>query len=145
MPSSLTPRRVSPLIGLGVSAIGDSWNAFAQNDKVLEHYEKKVNEGVLPIVRGHVLDGEDQVVRRHILNLMTRFETSWPSAAEHTVHLSSVPDRLKEMVGDGLVETTRTSVKITAAGRPFIRNVCMAFDARLIRKQPESQLFSQTV
>jgi hypothetical protein len=33
----------------------------------------------------------------------------------------------------------------TERGRAFIRNVCMAFDARLTRKAPETQLFSRTV
>ena len=31
------------------------------------------------------------------------------------------------------------------AGKPFVRNICMAFDLRLIRKAPETALFSMTV
>ena len=30
-------------------------------------------------------------------------------------------------------------------GRAYLRNICMAFDARLIRKAPATQLFSSTV
>jgi hypothetical protein len=36
-------------------------------------------------------------------------------------------------------------VLVTERGRACIRNVCMAFDARLARKAPETQLFSRTV
>ena len=39
-----TSRQVSPLIGLGVSAIGDSWTAFAQNEKLVETYQARVAE-----------------------------------------------------------------------------------------------------
>ncbi|HKG12780.1 MAG TPA: oxygen-independent coproporphyrinogen III oxidase, partial [Pyrinomonadaceae bacterium] len=85
-----TSRHVAPLFGLGVSSIGDSWTAFAQNEKVVEKYAERVRKGELPIFRGHVLDEEDLVLRRHILNLMTRFETDWSDAAERVPYLDTV-------------------------------------------------------
>jgi coproporphyrinogen III oxidase-like Fe-S oxidoreductase len=36
-------------------------------------------------------------------------------------------------------------IRVTEAGRPFIRNICMAFDARLWRSAPQSQLFSKAI
>ena len=52
-----TSRQVSPLIGLGVSAIGDSWNAFAQNEKLRRDLPgARGPKGELPIMRGHVLE-----------------------------------------------------------------------------------------
>ena len=36
-------------------------------------------------------------------------------------------------------------VKITEKGRVFTRNVAMAFDLRMMRKMPETRLFSMTV
>jgi oxygen-independent coproporphyrinogen-3 oxidase len=36
-------------------------------------------------------------------------------------------------------------VRVTEPGRPFVRNVCMAFDARLARQAPDKPLFSRTV
>ena len=137
-------RQVSPLIGLGVSAIGDSWNAFAQNEKQLETYAERVARGELPIHRGHVLDEEDRILRRHTLNLMTRMHTDWSDPALHTPHLDSVPARLTELVRDGLVEVDAQSCRLTERGRPFLRNVCMALDARLTRQAPTTQLFSST-
>ena len=65
------------MIGLGISAISDSWYAFAQNDKSMERYLQKVEQGILPVFRGHILNKEDLVIRRHILNLMCLLETSW--------------------------------------------------------------------
>lgn len=140
-----TSRQVSPLIGLGVSSISDSWDAFAQNEKLLETYQSRVEKGELPILRGHVLSDEDRIIRRHVLNLMTRFETSWNASAGFTSFLSDVSERLSELGRDGLVELSPDSCKVTEVGRPFLRNICMAFDARLQRQAPSTQLFSKTI
>ena len=73
-----------PLIGLGVSSIGDAGDAFAQNEKDLQRYQERVAAGELPIQRGHLLDAEDLVLRRHILRLMTRLETHWDQPPDYT-------------------------------------------------------------
>ncbi|MBC7693546.1 MAG: oxygen-independent coproporphyrinogen III oxidase [Methylotenera sp.] len=140
-----TSRYVAPLIGLGVSSIGDSWEIFTQNEKHLEAYVAKVEAGEIPFLRGHRLNSEDQVIRKHILNLMTRFSTSWESADLQTDSMKQVPEKLAELARDGLVKLSTQSCEITELGRPFIRNICMAFDARLARKAPTTQLFSRTI
>ena len=140
-----TSRSVSPIIALGVSAIGDAWTSFAQNEKLLENYVSLVNENKIPIVRGHLLNEEDLILRQHILNLMTKMKTDWSQPKDQTTVLEDVQNKLSEMQKDGLVKLTPTSCEVTENGRAFLRNVCMAFDARLIRKAPETKLFSQTV
>ena len=140
-----TPRFVAPLIGLGVSAISDSWRQFAQNEKLLETYVSRVDKGEIPVFRGHVLDTEDQVVRRHVLNLMTQMRTRWDQPDLATEYLAQVPEKLREFVSDGLLDLSEKAVTVTEAGRPFLRNICMAFDARLARKAPSTQLFSKTI
>jgi len=132
-----------PLLGLGVSAIGDADGAYAQNEKELQQYHERIARGELPIHRGHLLDAEDRVLRRHILNLMTRLQTRW-SGADYTPFLADVLARLAEFAADGLVELEPDGCRVTEAGRGFLRNICMAFDARLARHSPERQLFSQT-
>jgi oxygen-independent coproporphyrinogen-3 oxidase len=140
-----TSRHVAPLIGLGVSAIGDAWTAFAQNEKAIEPYEQRVQRGELPILRGHLLDAEDLELRRLILDLMTRFHAEWRASGSTGDYLESVPERLRELVADELVTLNERGCEVTERGRAFIRNVCMAFDARLARKAPETQLFSRTI
>lgn len=140
-----TSRLVSPLIGLGVSAIGDSWEIFAQNEKHLEAYQRSVAEGKIPLLRGHVLTPEDLSLRRHVLDLMTRMKTQWRSDDAAVDFLKEVPARLSELEKDGLVRLSGNSCEITEAGRTFLRNACMAFDARLVRKAPSTELFSKTV
>ncbi|PYS92594.1 MAG: oxygen-independent coproporphyrinogen III oxidase [Acidobacteria bacterium] len=140
-----TPRHTSPLIGLGVSSISDSWDMFAQNEKVVEEYAARIERGELPTLRGHVLDREDLVLRRHILNLMTRFTTDWSAPELSVPYLDTVHERLTEMNSDGLVRLNEQACSITEAGRPFLRNICMAFDARLARKDAGLKLFSRTI
>jgi oxygen-independent coproporphyrinogen III oxidase len=138
-------RLVSPLIGLGVSSIGDSWEMFAQNEKKLETYEARVQAGEIPIFRGHELSREDRILRRHILNLMTHFETDWKSRELFVPYLETVDERLEELKRDGLVRLKARGCEITESGRPFLRNICMAFDARMTRNAPTTQLFSRTI
>lgn len=140
-----TARQVAPQIGLGVSAIGDSWSGFMQNEKLLETYQARVEKGEIPILRGHVLNEEDLVLRRHILNLMTRFSTEWKDKADFTPYLKEVPEKLRELERDGLLKLTEHSCKVLPEGRAFLRNICMAFDARLVRQSPQTQLFSKTI
>jgi oxygen-independent coproporphyrinogen III oxidase len=129
-------------IGLGVSAIGDTFTAFAQNLKVVEEYQDAVNQGVLPILRGHELHEEDLSVRRIILNIMCHMHTSWEDSQ---VSFDDVYERLEEMIADGLVEISENDLRVTPKGRPFLRNVCMAFDKRLLRSEPTTNLFSATI
>jgi oxygen-independent coproporphyrinogen-3 oxidase len=128
-----------------VSAIGDAWTAFAQNEKAIEPYQQRVAGGELPILRGHLLDAEDLELRRLILDLMTRFHAEWGTSAANARYLDSVPERLRELVADEIVTLNGRGCDVTERGRAFIRNVCMAFDARLARKAPETQLFSRTI
>jgi len=49
------------------------------------------------------------------------------------------------MENDKLLEFGTNSITITEEGKPFVRNVCMAFDLKLKRTAPETQLFSMTI
>ena len=132
------------MVGLGMSAISDSWYGFAQNEKTVEDYQKRVEEGKIPVFRGHILNDEDLIIRRHILNLMCQLETTF-TYKNTFAELPEALEKLKEMQEDGLVELGDNFVKITEKGRVFTRNVAMAFDLRMMRKMPETRLFSMTV
>lgn len=134
------------MIGLGVSSISDSWYSFAQNEKTLEDYYNRITAGELPVFRGHMLTDEDLIIRKHILNLMCRFETSWEPHGEGWFgELPDVLASLNEMEQDGLINFGLNVLSVTEKGKPYVRNVCMAFDLRLKRKAPDTQLFSMVV
>lgn len=136
-----TVTHTSLLIGLGVSAISDTGQAYAQNEKQLTTYQAAVQEGKLPVLRGHILSREDQVLRKHITSLMCHYETSWGKNEDIMESLQ----RLEELERDGLVSIEHQRVVILEKGKPFIRNICMAFDAHLWRKEPATQLFSNAI
>ena len=140
-----TASKTQLMIGLGVSSISDSWYSFAQNEKTLEDYYTHLAENQLPVFRGHVLSTEDLIIRKHILNLMCQFTTSWKDESLNFPELSTVLDSLEEMREDGLLTIINDTITVTEKGKPFVRNICMAFDLRLIRKAPETKLFSMTI
>ena len=140
-----TASKTQLMIGLGVSSISDSWYSFAQNEKTIEDYYTHLAEDQLPIFRGHLLTPEDLIIRKHILNLMCQFTTSWKDKALDFPELPSVLASLEEMQDDGLLVIENDTITVTEKGKPFVRNICMAFDLRLIRKAPETKLFSMTI
>ncbi|OCB78688.1 oxygen-independent coproporphyrinogen III oxidase [Flavobacterium crassostreae] len=133
------------MIGLGVSSISDSWYSFAQNEKNLEDYYQLLEWNKLPIYRGHLLTPEDLIIRKHILNLMCQFETSWKDIAHYFDEIPDVIAQLEEMDKDQLVLINHNTIQVTEIGKAYLRNVCMAFDLRLKRKAPDTKLFSMTI
>ncbi len=140
-----TTSKTKVMIGLGVSAISDSWTGFAQNEKKIEDHYDRLDLNELPLCRGHLLTEEDERIRQHILNLMCKLETSWEEENMWFAELPEVLDSLQEMENDGLLTRSNKGLSITDEGRPYVRNICMAFDLLLQRHQPETQLFSMTV
>lgn len=139
-----TAGKTQLMIGLGMSSISDSWYAFAQNEKSVEKYTEKVNSGILPIFRGHLLTDTDLVIRKHILNLMCNLETEWTHGLNDLTK-NEIMDRLGEIIADDLIEISENNITVKEEGRMFIRNICMAFDLRLIENKPETRIFSMTI
>ena len=135
--------RYTPLmIGLGVSSISDSWSAFAQNVKTVEEYHKCIEEGKLPVFKGHLLDQEDLVVRQYVLDMMCRGRVKLLDS--HYLN-ERILTRLSPLLADGLITLSDDVIKITTLGRSFLRNVCMAFDERLQQTKERENLFSQAI
>ncbi|MBX3164524.1 MAG: oxygen-independent coproporphyrinogen III oxidase [Bacteroidetes bacterium] len=130
------------MIGLGVSSISDTWNGFMQNVKKVEEYEALIKKEEFPIFKGHILTEEDLILRKHILNIITRFQTSWADEKEQCHELYKALERLTEMEKDNLLSLEPYRLTVTTKGRAFLRNICMAFDARLWQNLPQSQIFS---
>ena len=59
--------------------------------------------------------------------------------------IDEVVAQLTEMQADELLELGDQSIQITEKGKPFVRNICMAFDLRLKRRVPENRIFSMTI
>ena len=133
------------LIGLGVSAISDSHYAFSQNVKVVEDYLQLIHNNELPILKGHLMTDEDLVISKHILNIMCKGHTVWNHHTEPCDALFDGIHRLSSIADDGLIDLNSWGLTVTDAGKRYVRNVCMALDARLWANKPSTQLFSMAV
>ena len=140
-----THQHTQLLIGLGVSSISDSLYAFAQNVKTVEEYLQLVNEGKLPVIKGHLLTSEDLAIRAHIINIMCKGETHWDCYKGTSGALLEGIERLQPLAEDSLIEIKPCSLKVTPLGKRFLRNICMALDVRLWDNKPSTQLFSMAV
>ncbi|MDZ7805556.1 MAG: oxygen-independent coproporphyrinogen III oxidase [Gracilimonas sp.] len=130
------------MIGLGMSAISDSWFSFAQNEKQLSDYQTRVERGEIPVFRGHILNEEDLKIREQILNVMCNFETVFKG---EQAQFDLIKKRLFELEADELVTVDGRHVYVTPKGIPFVRNICMAFDLKMDLEQPKERMFSKTV
>ncbi|WP_316801622.1 oxygen-independent coproporphyrinogen III oxidase [Pedobacter frigidisoli] len=135
-----TTQHTRLLIGLGVSAISDSWTGFAQNAKTVEGYLEKIHSGELAVQKGHLLSSEDLCIRMHILNIMCR---------NKTVFIQGIPDhirqRLRPLLNDELISIQGNGIQVSVQGESFLRNICMAFDEKLWLKQQDAQTFSSSI
>ena len=135
-----TETRTQVLLGLGVSAISETPTCFHQNEKAFPVYERRVRQGEIPTLRGHLLSDEDRRLREQILTFMTRFEVDLrPEQRKDARHY------LEPLINDGLVEVGDQTLILTERGRPFLRNACMFFDYRLRQQEQRPQVFSQAL
>lgn len=122
--------------GFGVSSISQTERTYRQNRKSLEQYYADLAAGRLPVERGLELS-EDDVLRRHvIMRMMCDFRLDYSDVenlfgVEFEACFADSIARLQEFAADGLVEISATGMVVTDAGRLFIRNIAMCFDAYL--------------
>lgn len=133
------------MIGLGMSSISDSWYGFAQNVKTVKEYIQLVNQGQIPVFRGHLLSHEDLLIRQHILNLMCRFETDWDDDFRALDCFDTILEKLHLLAVDGLLTFTSNGLRVTEIGQVLIRNICMCFDVYLHRQKESTRQFSKTI
>lgn len=142
-----TTQKTNLLIGLGASSISDSWFGFAQNEKHVEDYQTLISKNEIAVFRGHILSNEDVLIRKAILELMCQFSTK---IALNFPHFSKIKENLIELENDKIVtikeiDSKLFEVTVTELGIPFVRNVCMAFDAYLFDNKLEKPMFSKTI
>jgi oxygen-independent coproporphyrinogen-3 oxidase len=140
-----THQHTQLLIGLGVSSISDSQYAFAQNVKTVEEYIELLKNAELPIFKGHILTRDDVIIRRHIQDIMCKGQTIWNHHTAPCEALLEGIERLQPLAEDGLIELNSWGLKVTPEGKNFLRNICMAIDARLWANKPATQLFSMAI
>jgi oxygen-independent coproporphyrinogen III oxidase len=134
-----TVQAATDMLGLGITAIGDVQGAFVQNARKLPDYYAAIEAGRLPVERGIALDRDDLIRRDVITRLMCNFhlDVREIERAHDIVFTDYFAESLVSLAGPDspvahdLLTMSPQALDVTARGRLFIRNVCMAFDRYL--------------
>lgn len=123
------------LLGLGASAIGRLPQGFVQNVIGVPGYRRAILAGRLPVVRGIAFSEDDRLRARLIERLMCDLALDLDAYAEGDGADAFAEELavLAPLAADGLVEIEDARLRVTEAGRPFLRLVAAAFDAYLGR------------
>jgi oxygen-independent coproporphyrinogen-3 oxidase len=137
------------LVAMGSTSISKVGNSYSQNEKDLENYYSRIDNGELPVFRGIELDADDTLRREVIMQLMCHFALDIKALeAERGIQFSQYfdaeQDELQGMQADGLLEQDDSHITILPAGRLLVRNICMVFD-RYLRKKDETRRFSRVI
>jgi oxygen-independent coproporphyrinogen-3 oxidase len=139
-----TVQKTGMLVGIGVSSISDINYAFAQNEKAIHDYYEAIEQNQLPVFRGYFLDDEDQSMKQYILDISCTGKTSFRNEDRLLLKQYSYPE-LEKLAADGLVHWNKNGLVVTSLGNHFIRNICRAFDMKLLTAQNEKTSFSKAV
>ncbi|KVE35278.1 oxygen-independent coproporphyrinogen III oxidase [Burkholderia sp. TSV86] len=129
-------RADTDLIGVGMSSIGKVGDVYAQNAKDLPGYGAALAQRRVPIARGIRLTAEDRLRRDVITHLMCNLVLPYaPFDAAYGIRFAHKfareLDALRGFERDGLLSIESDRLTIHPAGRLYVRNVVMAFDAYL--------------
>jgi oxygen-independent coproporphyrinogen-3 oxidase len=128
------------LLAFGMSGIGEVAGRYVQNHAHLGEYQRALDDGRLPVARGHLLTADDRRRRDAITGLMCNLELSLDSLAEPA---EDARDLFAPFSADGLVTIEGDRVAVTPSGRFFLRNICMTLDA--YSHSDEMPVYSRTI
>jgi len=145
-----TTHKDCDILAFGASAISQTDDVYAQNVKVLSEYRSMIEAGKLPVEHGLRITPEDKLRREAITQIMCDLELDKASfgrqwSIDFDSYFADALEELKDMQADGLVALEPDKVRVTEAGRVFLRNIAMAFDAYLHQQQADKPRYSKTV
>lgn len=140
----------TPVVGVGVSAISDLGEAYAQNAKQLASWRRAVEAGRPPTLRGCWLGEEDRWRRWVIRSIMCRFRLDRAELAARwnldlDRDLPAERARLRELEAEGLVVVDEGGVRLPDDAQPAVRRVASVFDAYLHETPAEHLPYSRVV
>jgi oxygen-independent coproporphyrinogen-3 oxidase len=139
----------SDLYAMGITAISQLQNVYAQNFKTEKEYFNSIDNEKLPVAKGYRLSDDDILRREVIMKLMCNFELDF-SAIEKQFNINFKEyfawglSNLKEMQKDELLLLDDKKIEVTQMGKLLIRNIAMNFDGYIERKEDTAK-YSRTV
>ncbi|MFE8072453.1 oxygen-independent coproporphyrinogen III oxidase [Marinobacteraceae bacterium S3BR75-40.1] len=136
------------LVALGVSAIGQTDEAYFQNHHTLEDWDRCVANGELPLVKGVRLTRDDRIRRWVIKELCCQFAIDYDQFQAQwnepfTRYFQNELGALQRMAQDGLLTLENNRLQVLAPGRLLIRVIAQTFDS--YRQEQASSRFSRII
>ncbi len=145
-----SPKSGVDTYGVGITSIGETDSFFVQNEKDLNLYMQKINQGGLAGAKGIFLSLDDKIRKWTILRLIchfyldyAEFRAAWD--CDFTDYFAAELAGLGEEVSDGLLALHPQHLRILDPGKILVRNICMHFDAYLKQPDRPSVQFSKTL
>jgi len=144
-----TTKGGADLIGIGLTSISETDEAYFQNYKDLKLYEEAIDKGKLPVFRGVILNEEDKIRKYIIMEMMANFSFDIKRFEEKFninffEKFKKELEELDEFVKEGLVEITNDKIKVSKTGSLLIRNIVLPFD-EYFKKMKNKKVFSKSI
>lgn len=145
-----TKKTTGQVYAFGASGISQLNGCYAQNIKSIEKYVEAVETNSIAIERGYNMSKNDRLIRDTINEIMCNGYIDFAEMAsknscsvqqflEITGFNSS---KITELINDGLVEVSETSLQVKETGMLVVRNIAAAFDPKY---SPTQNKFSTTI
>ena len=133
----------------GVSAISQIGPVMTQRHKNLEAYYESLDRNELPVTKMYTLTKDDVIRRDVIMQLMCGQKLLWSDidklySIDSRTYFAPELDKLHEFTSDGLLSRDAKGIMVTEAGRLFVRNIAMVFDAYL-PENIQQRSYSKTI
>ncbi|MCV3377661.1 oxygen-independent coproporphyrinogen III oxidase [Campylobacter sp. IFREMER_LSEM_CL2194] len=143
-----TTKGGTDLIGIGLTSIGEGKRHYMQNFKDMSSYEKAIDEGRLPCEKGIMLDGDDELRKAIIMELMSNFALNIKNIEskfkiDFFEYFKQDLEELQKL--NEFINIDKTHIKVNETGVLLIRNIAMCFDKYLKRISEDKKVFSKTV
>ena len=137
------------LYAMGITAISQLQNVYAQNFKNEKEYYQSIDNEVIPVAKGYHLSEDDILRRDVVMKLMCNFELDFkPVEEKYKINFKEYfawgLNNLTEMEKDELVSVSNDKIEVTPMGKLLIRNIAMNFDGYIERKEDTAK-YSRTV
>ena len=106
----------------------------------MDAYVSLISEGKLPVLKGYLLNEEEQITREVISELMCNYSVHWADLSKR-LHLpvdrvisalNYNTDVLQGFADDGIIKFDNESIAMLPDATPFVRNVAASIDKLML-------------
>ena len=137
------------MVALGVSSISKVNGCYAANPRDLESYYAAIRSGNLATNRGYLLNDDDRLRAKVIMELMCQFKVVKADIEKKfginfNEYFDFELNNLKHFEAEGLVRLEPDFIEVTPKGKLLVRAVAMNFD-RYLREDERVRRYSRIV